>query len=225
MYFSLSLFILILVGPSNLLMADMPAESAYLDGGKSEIALVLAHGIELNPTSKVVDPLRKGVHRSLGYHTLSLQMPNKRTSWDAYGAYFPEAYATINEGVKFLKEEKGVTKIYLLGHSMGGRMISAYAAEYDDEAFMGLIVAGCFNNGPRVLSCKSSLKKVKLPVLDIWAGGDQRDRSAAQSRRGMISSTFKQVQISGANHSYAGYEDMLVKTVVNWLKSEINKDE
>jgi hypothetical protein len=50
-------------------------EGEYLDGGLSKVCVVLAHGQGLSPNSQVVGPLRKGIHRELGYHTLSLQMP------------------------------------------------------------------------------------------------------------------------------------------------------
>jgi len=56
--------------------ADAPTDSAYLDGGTSKIGLILCHGRGAYPTWKVVDPLRKKINERLGYHTLSLQMPN-----------------------------------------------------------------------------------------------------------------------------------------------------
>jgi len=53
---------------------NMPS-NAYLDGGQSTVGVILCHGRGEYPTWRVVNPLRKGIHKQLGYHTLSLQMP------------------------------------------------------------------------------------------------------------------------------------------------------
>ncbi|TNF91726.1 MAG: hypothetical protein EP297_15215 [Gammaproteobacteria bacterium] len=83
--------------------ADKPSDSAYLDGGDSKKALILCHGRGKHPTWKVVDPLRKGAHQQLEFHTLSLQMPNENKYWNKYANDFPQAYATIKDGIRFLK--------------------------------------------------------------------------------------------------------------------------
>ena len=94
-------------------------KNAYLDGGDSKVAVILAHGRGQHPTWDVVDPLRKGIHKELGYHTLSLQMPTGSGGWKSYEDYFPDAYKRIQSAIDFLRKEKKVEKIYLMGHSMG----------------------------------------------------------------------------------------------------------
>ena len=200
--------------------ADMPDDSAYLDGGENKTALILVHGRGKYPTWKVVDPLRNGVHEKLGYHTLSLQMPNGDKHWKKYVDDFPGAYNTIKKGIRFLKEEKGVTKIILMGHSMGSRMVSAYVSQIPDHQINGLIVAGCRNNGGGSLSCDENLGDVKIPVLDIWGGDDAKDTDAASDREAMISKIYTQVEIPGANHKFDDYEDDFVSAVVSWLKTQ-----
>ena len=132
---------------SPLVVAEKPAGSKYIEGKGSEVAVILAHGRGKHPTWKVVNPLRKGVHRKLGYHTLSLQMPNESKKWNEYASDFPKAYEIIREGISFLRDEKGVSKIFLMGHSMGSRMVSAFVSNNPSESISGLIVAGCRNNG------------------------------------------------------------------------------
>lgn len=200
--------------------ADEPNGSAYIDGGKSNVSLILAHGKGKHPTWLVVDPVRKGINEKLGYHTLSLQMPSGYSDWRDYADGFPDAYITIKQAITFLKNEKGVTKIFLFGHSMGSRMASAFMSENFDQPISGLIVAGCRNNGGHPLSCKQSLQNIDIPVLDIWGGNNDKDSNAASDREGMVSATYKQVEISGANHKFEGNEDELVDTVVSWLKSQ-----
>ena len=198
--------------------ASQPAGSAYLDGGNSKTALILAHGRAKHPTWKVVDPLRKGVNKDLGYHTLSLQMPNEDKKWKKYADDFPEAYEMIKDGIRYLKEEKGVTTIFLMGHSMGSRMASAFVSENPEQILSGLIIAGCRNNGGYPLSCEENIQNVDIPVLDIWGGDNSKDSDAASDREGLASASYEQKEVPGANHKFEGYESEFVSSVVIWLK-------
>ena len=217
--------IILLVFISSLLIpttvnADKPGNSVYLDGNGSKKALILAHGRSKYPTWKVVEPLRIGVNEKLGFHTLSLQMPNDDKNWKEYADDFPQAYKTIKEGLRFLREEKGVDKIYLMGHSMGSRMASAFISENPDQHISGLIVAGCRNNGSYPLACNENLENVDIPVLDIWGGDNGKDSNSAHDRGELISENYKQLEIPGANHKFDDYESELVASVVNWLKGQ-----
>ena len=200
--------------------AAKPSNSVYLDGGHSKIALILSHGRAKHPTWKVVDPLRQGVHEKLQYHTLSLQMPNEDKKWREYSDDFPVAYATLLEGVRYLKEEKAVTTIFLMGHSMGSRMVSAFVSENPDQSIAGLIVAGCRNNGGYPLSCEENLQNIDIPVLDIWGGNNNKDSDAASERKDFVSARYQQVEISDANHKFEGHESEFVSSVIEWLKRQ-----
>lgn len=213
----LAFVFLCLVAPANVL-AEKPAGSVYLDGGESSYGLILAHGQGKHPTWLVVDPVRKGIHNKLGYHTLSIQMPTGYSDWRDYADAFPEAFQTIDDAIAYLKNEKGITHIYLFGHSMGGRMSSAYVAEHPDSGLAALIVAGCRNNGGKPLACDENLQDVSLPVLDIWGAKNVKDTSAAAERSGMTSATYTQVEIPKANHKFEGHEDELVEAVADWLQ-------
>ena len=213
----------ILLSALALLSAPLPAAeppgSAYLDAGNSTTALILLHGRGKNPHWKVVESLRKSVFKKLGFHTLSLQMPNDDKNWKEYTLYFPEAFRIIKEGIRFLREEKGVTKIFLMGHSMGGRMASAFCAENSGESLAGLIIAGGRNNGGGVLSCFENQKKIKIPVLDIWGGESAKDVRAAAERRQLLSVQYKQTVVPGANHTFDEHENEFTTAVTNWLES------
>ncbi len=200
--------------------AEVPSGSKYIAGVDSDVAVILAHGRGKHPAWKVVNPLRKGISRQLGYHTLSLQMPNKNKKWKEYAIDFPEAYQTIKKGIQFLRNEKGVSKIFLMGHSMGSRMISAFMYTHPHEPISGLIVAGCRNNGGFPLSCDENLTGVAVPVLDIWGEKDEEDARAARKRMSMISSKYAQVSVPGANHKFEGFNNELVSIVVAWLSGQ-----
>jgi len=61
---------------------------------------------------------------------------------------------------------------------------------------------------------------VNLPILDIWGGNNGKDSRSASERSGMVSDTYTQVEISGANHKFKGDEEELVDAVALWLKSQ-----
>jgi len=193
---------------------------AYLNGGESKTAVILCHGKGKYPTWKVVDPLRKAIHSELGFHTLSLQMPKDDVRWDDYANFFPEAHANIAKAIQVLKTEKGVETVYLMGHSMGSRMASSFKPEAHNTQINGLIIAGCRNNGGEPLSCIANVKNRALPILDIWGEGDVKDDQSASERKTLQSPHYQQVQISGANHKFDGYDFELNGAVIQWLKAQ-----
>jgi len=205
---------------SNTLYADAPPDSEYLDGANSKVGLILCHGKGKHPSWKVVDPLRHAVHDKLGYHTLSLQMPNEDKSWKDYADDFEQAYAIINSAIQFLKNEKNVERIYLMGHSMGSRMASAFIANTANHNISGLIIAGCRNNGGIPLACDENMSIVDIPVLDIWGGANGKDVKSANQRRNLVTPQYTQLAIPDANHKFEGYEDEFVAAVMLWLTNQ-----
>lgn len=130
-------------------VAQMP-QGEYLDGKDSKIAVVLAHGRVNSPDGNVVGPLRRAIHRGLGFHTLSLEMPDPGADSPAspkMAAAFPEAYQRIEAAIDYLKKDKGVQRIHLMGHSMGGRMTSGFLANHPDAGIVGFIGVGLTAGG------------------------------------------------------------------------------
>lgn len=197
---------------------DMPS-NAYLDGKDSNVGVVLCHGRGQYPTWYVVDPLRKGIHEKLGYHTLSIQMPTGDVSWREYADYFPDANKRIAAAIKYLKEVKRVEKVYLMGHSMGSRMATSFIASNPDSGLAGFIGAGIRNGGGLPLDSNLNLREIDIPVVDIYGdGGNGKDAKHADARSDMVGKNYHQVLISGANHKFTQHEKELVNTVVGWLK-------
>ena len=173
----------------------------------------MAHGQGMDPDSNVVGALRKSINHELGFHTLSLQMPvvpgNKSPDkFLEYGPRFPEAYKIIQTGIQFLKEEKGVERIYLMGYSMGGRMTTGFLAQNPDSGVIGFIGVGLLGGGKEPLNTNLNLKKIKLPVIDIYADSGP-DAKSAEFRKPLVSDRYIQVVISGAKHDYRGYDDQV----------------
>jgi len=201
--------------------AEMP-KGEYLEGKGSKIGVILAHGQGWDPDSHVVGPLRRVINKELGFHTLSLQMPiipGKRSpeTFQEYASTFPDAYKTIQAAIDFLKKEKGVERVYLMGYSMGGRMTTAFLANHPDSGIVGYIGVGLVAGGEEPLNTNLNLRKVKIPVLDIYAENDQ-DAKFAANRKSFVSDRFKQVPISGAKHDYKGYDKEITDVVIPWLR-------
>ena len=206
---------------STHVLAGKPSGAAYLDGGTSTVGVILCHGRAQHPRGNVVDPLRKEINKQLGYHTLSLLLPGKGKDWEKYADAFPAAYKEIQAGIDFLRKEKGVTKIYLMGHSMGSRMATAFLVEHPDSGIAGFIGVGVKNGGKYPLNSNRNLRKIKLPVVDIYGdGGDGQDKEEAEVRADMVSARYKQVLIPGADHLFASGEAEMVKAVITWLKAQ-----
>ncbi len=206
--------------------AAEPDGSAFLDGGNSKVAVILCHGRAGGPTEKVVDPLRKALNNKLGIHTLSLQLPNDRKPWKRYKEDFPDAYKTIAEGIRFLREEKGVKTIYLMGYSMGGRMSTAFLAKNPNSGIAGYIGVGLRNGkgkGGVLDSLANLLRAPALPVMDVWGtGGDGRDAAHAARRARLANrQPYTTAVIEGASHSYEGYDKQMTDPIVAWLKGRL----
>jgi pimeloyl-ACP methyl ester carboxylesterase len=206
--------------------ADAP-KGEYLDGKGSKVAVVLAHGQGLEPDGNVVGPLRRAIHETLGYHTLSLSMPTLAGAksidlFEEYESTFPDAYVRIQAAIDFLRKEKGVERVYLMGHSMGGRMTSAYLANNPGAQVAGFIGVGLLAGGKEPLNTNLNLRKVKVPVIDVYAEND-RDAKAAEFRKPFVSDRFVQVPVPGAKHDYKGYEKVVADAVTAWLKQQEGK--
>ncbi len=206
-----------------LAQAQMPA-GQYLDGQGSKVAVVLAHGQGLHADANVVGPLRRAIHSELGFHTLSLSMPTlpgerSLDLFEEYASTFPEAYARIQAAIDFFKKDKGVERIYLMGHSMGGRMTTGFLASHPDAPVVGYIGVGLLAGGKEPLNTNLNLRKVKVPVIDIYAE-DDRDAKAAEFRRPLVSERFVQVAIPGARHDYRGHESAVASAVNGWLRKQ-----
>ena len=228
----MTIFKLLIVGLFSVLSIASQASSAqesisnlpsyaYLEGNDSKVGVVLCHGRGKHPRFSVVEPLRKGINKHLGYHTISIQMPKGSVGWRQYEEFFPEAHKNITAAVRFLKEKKGVEKVYLMGHSMGSRMATSYLAENSDSGIDGFIGAGIRNGGGSPLDSNTNLRSVNIPVIDIYGdGGDGKDAHHAKRRSDMVGDRYTQVFISGANHRFTHHENELVDAVTNWLRQQ-----
>ena len=177
-------------------------------------AVILIHGKGVHPDYGIIGALRVELP-SHGYTTLSLQMPVLRNdaSDDDYYFVFHDAGTRILAAVELLRAQ-GYSRVYLLSHSMGGRMAEYYlerAIETKVSAWVSLSIAsGEYEHA----------QSMRLPILDIYAESDlPRVLNGAGFRRAVLQgiSGSRQVQIRGADHFFTGHEKEVVNDVVRYL--------
>ena len=186
----------------------------FTEKKQARTAIVLVHGLGVHPDHGVVGSLRS-LLADLGYTTLSIQMPVQRAeaAADAYPALFPEAAARIEAAAGWLAA-KGYPRPVLLSHSMGSRMANVYyerAAAAPFAAWISLGITVDYDN----------LRKVRVPILDVYGENDFPQVLGASPRRrsalsGMPGS--KQVVIAGADHYYTGHETALAAVVADFVR-------
>ncbi len=201
--------------------AALSAESwIYAEGEPGTAGVILCHGKGGDPESFVVEPLRLELNEQLAFHTLSLQMPGGIQALAEYEKDFPKAYVEIKRAVRFL-QAKGIETIYLMAHSLGSRMATAYLADMAHPAIKGFVGVGMLNNNGVPFSCLLNLEKTSLPVLDIWGeAGRAGDSDYAMERRILLSPRYTQIAIPAADHALSEHEDELVEAVIAWLRQQ-----
>jgi len=192
-------------------------------------AVIVLHGVGVHPDwPDVVNPLRVQLP-TLGWSTLSLQMPilpNEAKEND-YAPLFPEIAPRMNAAVNFLKS-KGISKIVLAGHSMGSTM-SAYYLANNANPVKGLVAIGTSGVNfsiPELRFFHSLPKLNKLPVLDLYGSEDNKDVLDTVGKRMEIAKEsgnthFSQVKVPGANHFFRDRNKELVHEVSSWLDKNI----
>ncbi len=192
--------------------------------GEAKGAVILLHGMGVNPAwSVVIQPLRLGLPGH-GWETLSLQMPvaPKGAAVWAYDSLIPEAAPRVNAGIEFLKQRK-IRKIVIIGHSMGARMgLEAIATGVSKEVIAFVAVGAPTRQDEPEAGVLGALAKIKLPVLDIYGSRDLSSvitgsKARLRVARKAENSGYQQVEIQGADHQFRGLESSLLARVSSWI--------
>ena len=214
----------------------MDGETIMLNDGKKEFlgimteaaedqqrAAIIMHGTGIHPDWKqVISPLRVGL-TDHNWHTLSIQMPILKNSaeYPEYAPLYEEVAPRINAAIKQLKED-GIKKIVLIGHSQGSAMGTYYLSKNKPD-ILGFVGIGMpdLHTDIRMMPSES-LKKVKVPVLDLYASDDLKSvldnsdkRMAAGEKAG--NERYSQLVIKNAGHFFEGKEEELIRWVADWM--------
>ncbi len=198
-------------------------------------AVILMHGEGRHPDwPEVISPLRRGLAEQ-GYATLSLQMPilPRGAPLSGYWRALDEAAPRIQAGIKFLRDQ-GHGDITLIGYGMGAAMGLGALTQGKVKGVRGFIGVGMaahvsekarYPLDPR-LYAPTMLGKLRLPVLDIYGGLDDKvvtqsapERAAAAERAG--NKDYAQYKIADADHGFGRFEKELLQRVGDWLDERV----
>ena len=183
----------------------------YAPAEHAKTAVLLVHGIGVNPDYGVIGALRVAL-ADRGLATLSIQMPVLAADGKVahyYPALFPEAGERIAAGADWLAA-KGYGRVVLLSHSLGSWMSEWYLERTPQPRFAAW---ACLGRG----GAFAEPAKLRLPVLDVYGEYDLPLVLATAGARRAALPNEKQVEIAGADHFYTGREDALTKAVVAFV--------
>ena len=215
----------------------MDGEVIMLNDGKSEFlgimteasedqqrAAIIMHGTGIHPDwEQIIRPLRIGLTNH-SWHTLSIQMPilPNDAKYPEYAPLYEEVAPRINAAIKQLKED-GIKKIVLIGHSQGSAMATYYLSKNKTD-ILGFVGIGMPDLSDDIrMKPSESLKKVKLPVLDLYASDDLKSvldnsekRKASAKQAG--NNNYTAVVVDGADHFFKGKNKELIEKTAEWLE-------
>jgi hypothetical protein len=178
-------------------------------------AVLLVHGIGVNPNHGVIGELRVALS-DMGYATLSIQMPVQAAdakASDYYPKLFPEAIERIGAGAAWLAG-KGFAHPVLLSHSLGSWMSEAYFAATPGAPFAAWVCLG--RGGPF-----GDLANVRVPLLDVHGANDLPAVLHWSAERALVLKRIprsKQISIPGADHFYTGREQALEDAIHGFIE-------
>ena len=216
--------------------AILDGEAIWLNDGSNEFlgifteaeedqgrAVIVMHGTGVHPDwQQVVQPLRVGLIEH-HWNTLSIQMPilPNEAEYAEYAPLYDEVAPRINAAIDYL-HKNGSKEIVLIGHSQGAAMAAYYLSitKRSVNGFVAIAMTSLADDAR--MNVVNSLKKITVPVLDIYGEDDREDilksvdaRAGAAKQAG--NKNYTQVKVAGSNHFFDGKEDDLVEAVADWL--------
>jgi hypothetical protein len=207
--------------------------AAFLQGVVDQPGIVLMHGRNSHADGAVVGFMRKRLNEH-GYTTLSLANPLPPTG-DEFADYvkdlaggnfvFREAGARLKAAVQALKA-KNLPGAYLLGFSMGSRLMASFLAgtDRDQNDIRGFAALSIGVNGPGPLNAVNTLRAVSVPMIEICGQADSDVAKSAGERRTAYESSggpsYTQFVLPGnVPHNFAGSEELVLRHLLAWLAS------
>ncbi|MGR8931471.1 MAG: DUF3530 family protein [Gammaproteobacteria bacterium] len=187
----------------------------------SNVAIILHDRDEYPDSFPLVHGLRTELPR-YDWAALAIQLPLRESGAAAedYFGLFDEARGRIHAAAEFLRN-RGAKNIAVVGVGMGAAMAS-YTISLDPD---GIFAFAAISLPLPNLSLPQAqvgdfIYDIALPFLDVYAEFDLPDVADTARRRRMLAKdnpVYRQVEISGENHSYRLDPERVVKRVYSWL--------
>ena len=188
----------------------------------SDKGMIVVHGTGIHPNwQQVVQPIRVEM-AAHGWNTLSIQMPilHNEAQYEEYVALYPEVPPRLSAAEAFLKD-RGIQTLLIAAHSQGATMSSYYLSRHPSDV-KGLIAIGMgATQKDNHINSAQSLKKITIPVLDLYGDDDLPgvlDTVDARTESSAHNAQYSQQMIKGANHFFDGMDDELVSAVAGWAQ-------
>ena len=188
----------------------------------SDKGMIVVHGTGIHPNwQQVVQPIRVEM-AAHGWNTLSIQMPilHNEAQYEEYVALYPEVPPRLRAAEAFLKD-RGIQTLLIAAHSQGATMSSYYLSRHPSDV-KGLIAIGMgATQKDSHINSAQSLKKITIPVLDLYGDDDLPgvlDTADARTESSAHNAQYSQQMIKDANHFFDGMDDELVSAVAGWAQ-------
>lgn len=198
--------------------------------GLAQGVAIILHGLGQHPDwPEVIAPLRTTLPK-YGWSTLSIQLPvlAPETPVVEYGNTLTEAEQRTGAAVRLL-EERGFSRIVIIGHSFGAAIGAKYLAAARDSKIRGFVSIGIQAQEflTPTLNMPLLIEKIQTPVLDIFGSLDSEaitttvvDRRLAAWKGG--NKAYEQVEVKGADHDFIGFEPLLLRHISSWIDKTMN---
>lgn len=154
--------------------------------------------------------------------TLAIQLPLREIGAGSieYYALFDEAQARMQAAIKFLRDN-GAKDIALIGYGTGAAM-AAYMLSTKPDGLLALVAISLSMPDSQLPQAQTGdfIRKIALPILDIYAEFDLPDVADTARQRRMLAKDnpgYRQNKINGEDHNYQQDPALLIKQVYSWL--------
>lgn len=192
-------------------------------------AMIVVHGTGIHPNwPQVVQPVRVEM-TSLGWNTLSIQMPILRNEaeYAEYVPLYPEVPPRLKAAEDFLKAQ-GMKHIVIVAHSQGSTMSSYYLAK-NKHNIKALVAIGMGSTQKdSQVNAAISLKSISIPVLDLYGSNDLPGvlQTSGKRKNAAAHNTFyRQQVIEGAGHFFDEQNEVLIESINRWLQATLPSDQ
>jgi len=193
----------------------------------SNKGMIVLHGTGFHPDwEQVVQPVRVEMTNQ-GWHTLSIQLPilEKSAAYEDYISLYAEVPGRMQAATAFL-ENQSLDTIVVVAHSQGATMASYYLANHKHNIKALVAIGMSAQHKQASVNSAESLKKIKIPVLDIFGSRDfptVLETADARAQGAAHNNGYRQVVIDSAYHFFdnTDHERQLLAAIALWLDEQL----